>query len=143
MPVIIPSELTLMSIIFNSFIFKGEKVILASKCIKQLYSLSLKDSYPCWVCSNSELETSYEHLGQKVAVRQSVDSGWPGSPSSQDHLHMAEMWEKALDAGQAVCTLASRDGYFGPSKDLQSKGEMMGKSLHMELWGSHFGFYMV
>ena len=101
MPVIIPSELTLMSIIFNAFIFKGEKVILASKCIKQLYSLSLKDSYPCWVCSNSELETSYEHLGQKVAVRQSVDSGWPGSPSSQDHLHMAEMWEKALDAGQA------------------------------------------
>lgn len=68
MPLIILSELTLMSIIFNAFISRGEKsTFFASKRVKQLYSLSMKGRSPCcWVCSNSEPETSCQSLGQKA-----------------------------------------------------------------------------
>ena len=39
---------------------------------------------------------------------------------------------------QAAFTLTSRDIYFG-----LSKAEMMGKSSHTEVWGSHSGLYIV
>ena len=44
---------------------------------------------------------------------------------------------------QAESTLALRDIYFGLLKDLQSKGKMMGKSIHFEVWGSNSGLYLV
>lgn len=102
MPLIILSELTLMSIIFNAFISRGKKsTFFASKRVKQLYSLSMKGKSPCcWVCSNSEPETSSQSLGQKegkwpVAIKESQDSGWPVFRSSHDHLPMAGTWENS------------------------------------------------
>lgn len=56
-----------MSIIFNAFISRGKKVLFASKYIKQFYSTKLeRQSRCCWVCSNSEPETSYQSLGQEA-----------------------------------------------------------------------------
>lgn len=69
MPLIILSELTLMSIIFNAFISRGgKKVLFAFKHLKlyMLYSLSLKDSHCCWIYSNSEPKASCQSLSQKV-----------------------------------------------------------------------------
>lgn len=44
-----------------------KKVLFASKRIKQFYSTELERQSPCcWVCSNSEPETSYQSLGQKA-----------------------------------------------------------------------------
>ena len=48
-----------------------------------------------------------------------------------------------MNPGQAATTLASRDKYFCLLKDFQSRGEMMKKNLHIEIWGSHAGLYMV
>lgn len=47
-----------------------------------------------------------------------------------------------MDPKQAATTLPPRDRYFGLLRDLQLKEEMMEK-LHIEVWGSRPGLYMV
>ena len=47
-----------------------------------------------------------------------------------------------MDPRQAATTLPPRDRYFGLLRDLQLKEEMMEK-LHIEVWGSRPGLYMV
>ena len=44
-----------------------------------------------------------------------------------------------MDPEKVTATLASGDKRFGMSEDLQSKGEMMEKSICIEVWGSHSG----
>lgn len=47
-----------------------------------------------------------------------------------------------MDPRQAATTLPPRDRYFDLLRDLQLKEEMMEK-LHIEVWGSRPGLYMV
>ena len=47
-----------------------------------------------------------------------------------------------MDPRQDATTLPTRDRYFGLLRDLQLKEEMMEK-LHIEVWGSRPGLYMV
>lgn len=46
-----------------------------------------------------------------------------------------------MDPGQVVATVASGDKH-GLSKDFQ-KGEIMKKSSHIQVWGPHYGLYVV
>ena len=44
---------------------------------------------------------------------------------------------------QAAFIPALRDIHFGPSKDLRSEGKLLENLQCMEVWGSHFGLYIV